>query len=64
MSYRTANLQTRHFKYLIQQISVLNTLNMLHNLRFFFSSQCRVFRNATLFGSYIIHILNTGCAKI
>jgi len=37
---------------------------MLHNLRFFFSSKCRLFHNATFFGSCIIHILNTGCAKI
>jgi len=36
---------------------------MLHNLRFFSSSKCRLFHNATLFGSCIIHILNTGCAK-
>jgi hypothetical protein len=31
---------------------------------FFPSSKCRLFHNATFFGSYIIHILNTGCAKI
>jgi len=36
---------------------------MLHNLRFF-SSKCRLFHNATFFGSCIIHILNTECAKI
>jgi hypothetical protein len=30
----------------------------------FFSSKCRLFHNATFFGSYIIHILHTGCAKI
>jgi hypothetical protein len=30
----------------------------------FFSSKCRLFYNATFFGSYIIHILHTGCAKI
>jgi hypothetical protein len=30
----------------------------------FFSSNCRLFHNATFFGSYIIHILDTGCAKI
>jgi hypothetical protein len=38
-------------------------LQMLHNLRFF-SSKCRLFHNTTLFGSCIIHILKTGCAKI
>ena len=31
---------------------------------FFFSSKCSLFRNANLFGSCIIHILYTGCAKI
>ena len=31
---------------------------------FFPSSKCRLFHNATFFGSCIIHILNTECAKI
>jgi hypothetical protein len=31
---------------------------------FFSSSKCRLFHNATFFGSCIIHILNTGCVKI
>ena len=31
---------------------------------FFFSSKCCLFHNATLFGSCIIRILPTGCAKI
>jgi hypothetical protein len=44
-------------------LSVSNILNMLHNLSFFFSSYCRLFHNATLFGSCIIHILNAGCAR-
>ena len=30
----------------------------------FFSSKCSLFDNANLFGSCIIHILYTGCAKI
>jgi len=30
----------------------------------FSSSKCRLFRNATFFGSCVIHILHTGCAKI
>jgi hypothetical protein len=30
----------------------------------FFSSKCRLFHNATFFGSSIIHILHTECAKI
>jgi hypothetical protein len=51
-----------HFIF-IQHISVLNILNMLYNLHFF-SSECRLFHNATLFGFCITHILNTGCAKI
>ena len=29
----------------------------------FSSSKCRLFHNATFFGSCIIHILYTGCAK-
>ena len=36
---------------------------MLFNVHFF-SSKCRLFHNATLFGFCITHILNTGCAKI
>ena len=36
---------------------------MLYTL-LFFSSKCSLFHNANLFGSYIIHILYTGCAKI
>ena len=31
---------------------------------FFFSSKCSLFDNANLFGSCIIHILYTGCAKL
>jgi hypothetical protein len=46
----------------IQQISILNILNILYNLHFF-SSKCRLFHNATLFGFCITHILNTGCPK-
>jgi len=37
---------------------------MLHNLRFFFFSKCRLFHNATFFGSCIIRISPIGCAKI
>jgi hypothetical protein len=29
----------------------------------FFSSKCRLFHNATFFGSCVIHILHTECAK-
>ena len=50
-----------HFMF-IQQISVLNILSMLYNLHFF-SSKCRLFHNATLFGFCITYILNTGVLK-
>ena len=63
MSYLTANLQTLHFKYLFNKYKILYILNMLHNL-LFFSSKCRLFHNATLFGSCIIRILPAECAKI
>jgi len=49
--------------YIIQQIYVQNILKMLHSLRFL-SSKCALFYNATFFGSCIIHILYTECAKI
>ena len=37
---------------------------MVYTLRFFSSSKCSLFHNCTVFGSCIIHILYTGCAKI
>ena len=37
---------------------------MLYTLRFFPPSKCSLFHNANLFGSCIIHILYTECAKI
>ena len=36
---------------------------MLYTLRFL-SSKYSLFHNANLFGSYIIHVLYTECAKI
>jgi hypothetical protein len=42
----------------------MNFFNLLHTLRYFFSSKCRLFHKATFFGSCIIRILPTGCAKI
>jgi len=36
---------------------------MVYTLRFF-SSKCSLFHNSNVFGSCIIHILCTGCAKI
>jgi len=41
----------------------MNILNMVYNL-LFFSSKCSLFHNSNIFGSCIIHILYTGCAKI
>jgi len=37
---------------------------MVHTVRFFSSSKCSMFHNSNVFGSCIIHILYTGCAKI
>jgi hypothetical protein len=43
-------LPSKHPFYVIyRQISVLNFLNKLHNFRFFFTSKCRLFHNATFF---------------
>ena len=36
----------------------------LYSPFFFLSSKCSLFHNANLFGSFIIHILYTGCAEI
>jgi len=47
----------------MQQIWVTNILNMVYTLRFF-SLKCSLFHNSNLFGSCIIHILCTECAKI
>ena len=63
MSRTTPLTSNVAFYIFIQQIQVLNILNMLYSLRFF-SSKCSLFHNANLFGSCIIHILYTGCAKI
>ena len=64
-SGRTAPLTSKVVFYIfIQQIYVLNILNMVYTLRFFFSSKCSLFHNSNVFGSCIIHILYTGCAKI
>ena len=37
---------------------------MVYTLRFFSLQNAVLFHNATVFGSCIIHILYTGCAKI
>jgi len=46
----STNIRTEYFKHLL----ILR----------FFSSKCLLFHNATFFGSCIIHILRTECAKI
>ena len=63
MSYRSANLQTLHFKYLFNKYT---TEYFKHAaLSPFFPPQNAVyFIMLTLFGSCIIGILPTGCAKI
>ena len=62
---RTAALISRRYILNIYSTNIhTEYLNMLHNLRFFFSSKCHLFHNATLFGSCIIRILPAGCAKI
>jgi len=52
------------FYIFIQQIYVLNILNMVYNLSFFFFSKCSLFHNCSVFGSCIIHILFTGVLKV
>jgi len=64
-SGRTAPLTSKVAFYIfIQQIWILNILNMAYTLLFFFSSKCSLFHNSNVFGSCIIHISYTGCAKI
>ena len=60
---RTATLQMLHFIYFFS--TIISTEYFKHAAHSpFFSSKCRLFHNATFFGSCIIHILHTGCAKI
>ena len=47
----STNIGTEHFKHGVYS-------------PFFFPSKCSLFHNSNLFGSCIIHILYTGCAKI
>ena len=37
---------------------------MVYTIRFSLSSKCNLFHNSNVFGSGVIHILYTGCAKI
>jgi len=62
MSYHSANSR----RYILNIYSTnIHTEYFKHGayLRFF-PSKCRLFHNATLFGSCIIRILPTGCVKI
>ena len=61
---RTAQLTSRRCILNIYSTYILTEYfkNAAHSP--FFSSRCRLFHNATFFGSCNIHILNTGCAKI
>jgi hypothetical protein len=67
---RTATLQMLHFIYFSDvAFYIFFSINICteyfehaaHSL--FFSSKCRLFHNATFFGSSIIHILHTGYVK-
>ena len=61
---RTALLTSNHCILYIYSTNIgTEFLNMVYTLRFF-SSKCSLFHNSNLFGSCIIHILYTGCAKI
>ena len=61
---RTAPLNSKvRFYIFIQQIYVLNILNMVYTLRYFLF-KCSLFHNSNVFGSCVIQILYTGCAKI
>src|SRR5215469_11824830 len=63
MSYRCANLQ-RCILYIYSTNIRTEYFKHAAHSPFFSSSKCRLFHNATFFGSCIIHILYTECAKI
>ena len=52
MSYRTANLHMLHFIYYSTNIRTEYFKHAAHS-PFFFSSKCRLFHNATFFGSVL-----------
>ena len=63
-SGRTAPLTSKRCILYIYSTNIgTEYLNMVYTLRFF-SLKCSLFHNYNLFGSCIIHILYTGCAKI
>ena len=63
---RTAPLTSKSFILYIYSTNIgTEYLNTVYTLSFFFSSsKCSLFHNSNVFGSCIIHILYTECAKI
>jgi len=60
---RTGTLQMLHFiNFFSTNISTEYLKHAAHSP--FFSAKCRSFSNAIFFGSCVIHILHTECAKI
>jgi hypothetical protein len=60
---RYATFQLLHFIYFF--LTNISTEYFKHAANCpFFSTNCRLFHNVTVFVSSIIHILYTGCAKI
>jgi hypothetical protein len=63
--YRTGRLPSKHpILYIFSTNIRTEFFKHATHSQFFFSSKCRLFDNATFFGSYIIRTLHTECAKI
>jgi len=64
-SGRTAPLTSKRFILYIYSTNI-GTEYFKHGIYspFFFSSECSLFHNSNVFGSFIIHILYAGYAKI
>ena len=63
-SGRTAPLTSKRFILYIYSTNI-GTEYFIHGIySSFFSLKCSLFHNSNVFGSRIIHILYTGCAKI
>ena len=62
---RTAQLTSKRCSLYVYS-SNIGTEYFKHGIysQFFFSSKCSLFHNSKVFGSCIIHILYTGCAKV
>ena len=61
--YRTANLQSCILYIYSTNIGTKYFKRGIYS-PFFFFSKCSLFHNSNLFGSCVIYILYTGCAKI